>query len=72
MRPDERSEHDARQSRGSQHPRVRRPFLSQARIAGPDPERTSYASYASFEDPDGNGWTLQEITTRLPGREPTS
>jgi catechol 2,3-dioxygenase-like lactoylglutathione lyase family enzyme len=39
-----------------------------ARIQGPDPSRTSYESYASFEDPDGNGWILQEITTRLPGR----
>ncbi|UCZ59952.1 VOC family protein [Mycolicibacterium phocaicum] len=38
------------------------------RVDGPDPERRSYASYASFEDPDGNGWVLQEITTRLPGR----
>jgi catechol 2,3-dioxygenase-like lactoylglutathione lyase family enzyme len=36
---------------------------------GPDPERRSYLSYASFSDPDGNGWLLQEITTRLPGRE---
>jgi catechol 2,3-dioxygenase-like lactoylglutathione lyase family enzyme len=48
------------------------PFFPAARIAGPDPERTSYASYASFEDPDGNGWTLQEVTTRRPGRETTS
>src|SRR5262249_8306890 len=46
------------------------PFFPEARIPGPDPERTSYASYASFEDPDGNGWTLQEVTNRLPGREP--
>ena len=38
------------------------------RAAGPDPERRSYASFASFRDPDGNGWVLQEITTRLPGR----
>ena len=38
--------------------------------SAPDPNRTSYNSYASFEDPDGNGWTLQEITSRLPGREP--
>jgi catechol 2,3-dioxygenase-like lactoylglutathione lyase family enzyme len=38
------------------------------RAAGPDPERRSYASYASFRDPDGNGWLLQEITERLPGR----
>ena len=47
------------------------PFVPAARIPGPDPERKSYASHASFEDPDGNGWTLQEVTTRLPGREPT-
>jgi catechol 2,3-dioxygenase-like lactoylglutathione lyase family enzyme len=38
------------------------------RAPGPDPERRSYASYASFRDPDGNGWLLQEITQRLPGR----
>ncbi len=38
------------------------------RAPGPDPERRSYASYASFRDPDGNGWLLQEITERLPGR----
>ena len=35
---------------------------------GPDPNRTSYNSYAEFSDPDGNGWVLQEITERLPGR----
>ena len=35
---------------------------------GPDPERASYRSYATFSDPDGNSWLLQEITTRLPGR----
>jgi catechol 2,3-dioxygenase-like lactoylglutathione lyase family enzyme len=39
-----------------------------SRVAGPDPERQSYSSFASFEDPDGNGWLLQEITDRLPGR----
>jgi catechol 2,3-dioxygenase-like lactoylglutathione lyase family enzyme len=39
-----------------------------ARVPGPDPERRSYCSFASFTDPDGNGWILQEITTRLPGR----
>jgi catechol 2,3-dioxygenase-like lactoylglutathione lyase family enzyme len=39
-----------------------------ARVSGPDPERRSYSSFASFSDPDGNGWVLQEITTRLPGR----
>ena len=38
------------------------------RISGPDPERRSYRSFASFKDPDGNGWLLQELTTRLPGR----
>ena len=37
-------------------------------VSGPDPERRSYASRASFSDPDGNGWVLQEITERLPGR----
>src|SRR5678815_2357436 len=37
-------------------------------ISGPDPERRSYSSFASFRDPDGNGWLLQEITVRLPGR----
>ena len=38
-------------------------------VAGPDPGRGSYASFANFQDPDGNGWLLQEIKTRLPGRE---
>jgi len=38
------------------------------RVAGRDPQGRSYYSFASFEDPDGNGWLLQEITTRLPGR----
>jgi catechol 2,3-dioxygenase-like lactoylglutathione lyase family enzyme len=38
------------------------------RLAGVDPQRRSYASFASFSDPDGNGWMLQEITQRLPGR----
>jgi catechol 2,3-dioxygenase-like lactoylglutathione lyase family enzyme len=37
-------------------------------LPGPDPERRSYLSYASFSDPDGNSWLLQEVTTRLPGR----
>ncbi|MER5918075.1 VOC family protein [Streptomyces sp. NPDC001982] len=40
----------------------------QERIAGPHPDRTSYASYVTFNDPDGNGWALQEITERQPGR----
>ena len=38
------------------------------RVPGPDPEGGSYRTYASFSDPDGNGWLLQEIKTRLPGR----
>jgi catechol 2,3-dioxygenase-like lactoylglutathione lyase family enzyme len=38
------------------------------RAPGPDPQRRSYASFVSFSDPDGNGWLVQEITTRLPGR----
>lgn len=38
------------------------------RIIGPDPQRRSYASFASFSDPDGNGWLMQEVTNRLPGR----
>ncbi|MFE7187776.1 VOC family protein [Streptomyces erythrochromogenes] len=40
----------------------------QGRNAGPHPERASYGSYATFSDPDGNGWVLQEITQRFPGR----
>ena len=38
------------------------------RIEGPDEQRTTYGSYATFSDPDGNSWTLQEVTARLPGR----
>ena len=38
------------------------------RVPGPDPERASYMTYASFSDPDGNTWLLQEVTDRLPGR----
>jgi catechol 2,3-dioxygenase-like lactoylglutathione lyase family enzyme len=41
---------------------------TKGRIPGPDPEGTSYRSWASFSDPDGNGWLLQEVKTRLPGR----
>ena len=40
-----------------------------ARVSGRDPEGRSYFSFVSFEDPDGNNWLVQEITTRLPGRE---
>jgi catechol 2,3-dioxygenase-like lactoylglutathione lyase family enzyme len=43
--------------------------LDGGRVPGPDPQRRSYQSYASFCDPDGNEWQLQEIKTRLPGRE---
>jgi catechol 2,3-dioxygenase-like lactoylglutathione lyase family enzyme len=39
-----------------------------SRISGPDPERQSYGSFVSFEDPDGNVWVVQEVTRRLPGR----
>jgi catechol 2,3-dioxygenase-like lactoylglutathione lyase family enzyme len=38
------------------------------RVAGTAPDHASYSSFATFSDPDGNGWLLQEITTRLPGR----
>jgi catechol 2,3-dioxygenase-like lactoylglutathione lyase family enzyme len=44
------------------------PFSPAGRISGPDPERQSYRSYVSFEDPDGNMWIVQEVTRRLPGR----
>jgi catechol 2,3-dioxygenase-like lactoylglutathione lyase family enzyme len=42
--------------------------LANSRASGRDPQGRSYFSFASFEDPDGNGWLLQEITERLPGR----
>jgi len=41
---------------------------TKGRVPGPDPQGRSYFSYATFNDPDGNGWLLQEIKTRLPGR----
>jgi hypothetical protein len=44
------------------------PFPREARLSGPDPKRTSYGSFFSFNDPDGNTWLVQEVTTRLPGR----
>jgi len=43
-------------------------FHDSGRVAGPSPDRSSYGSFASFSDPDGNGWLFQEVTTRLPGR----
>ncbi|MQX80741.1 VOC family protein, partial [Sinorhizobium medicae] len=54
---------------GDVHAGKDEPYLfGRLRVGGPDPERRSYRSYASFRDPDGNGWLLQEVTTRLPGR----
>jgi catechol 2,3-dioxygenase-like lactoylglutathione lyase family enzyme len=44
------------------------PFPPEARLSGPDPQRTSYRSFFSFNDPDGNMWLVQEVTTRIPGR----
>ena len=44
------------------------PFPPADRQPGVDPERTSYGSFFSFDDPDGNVWLVQEVTTRLPGR----
>jgi catechol 2,3-dioxygenase-like lactoylglutathione lyase family enzyme len=43
-------------------------LFGSVRVNGPDPDHRSYRSFASFKDPDGNGWFFQEITTRLPGR----
>jgi hypothetical protein len=43
-------------------------LFGNVRVSGPDPEHRSYRSFASFKDPDGNGWLFQDITTRLPGR----
>ncbi len=49
------------------------PFSPAGRISGPDPQRQSYRSYVSFEDPDGNAWIIQEVTHRAPGRiDPTT
>jgi catechol 2,3-dioxygenase-like lactoylglutathione lyase family enzyme len=41
---------------------------TEGRVPGPAPEHADYGSFAAFDDPDGNGWLLQEIKTRLPGR----
>jgi catechol 2,3-dioxygenase-like lactoylglutathione lyase family enzyme len=58
---------------GDQHAGPDEPYLSGThRVSGPDPKRGSYRSYASFKDPDGNGWLFQEITARLPGRVETT
>jgi catechol 2,3-dioxygenase-like lactoylglutathione lyase family enzyme len=54
---------------GDVHAGTDEPYLfGRVRVSGPDPEHRSYRSYASFSDPDGNGWLLQEVTNRLPGR----
>jgi catechol 2,3-dioxygenase-like lactoylglutathione lyase family enzyme len=54
---------------GEVHAGPDEPFLfGRKRVTGRDPEHGSYRSFASFHDPDGNGWLFQEITTRLPGR----
>jgi catechol 2,3-dioxygenase-like lactoylglutathione lyase family enzyme len=61
--------HDA----GDVHAGKDEPYIfGQLRVGGPDPEHRSYRSFASFTDPDGNGWLLQEVTTRLPGRIDTA
>ena len=57
--------HDA----GGVHAGPDEPYLfGRLRVGGPDAEHRSYRSFASFRDPDGNGWLFQEITARLPGR----
>ena len=54
---------------GGVHNGTDEPYLfGRLRLSGPDPDHGSYRSFASFRDPDGNGWLLQEITARLPGR----
>jgi len=54
---------------GGVHDGTDEPYLfGRLRVSGPDPEYRSYRSYASFRDPDGNGWLFQEVTARLPGR----
>ena len=54
---------------GNEHTGQDEPFLfGRVRLNGPDPSHDSYRSFASFHDMDGNGWLLQELTTRLPGR----
>jgi catechol 2,3-dioxygenase-like lactoylglutathione lyase family enzyme len=44
------------------------PEGASGRVSGPDPDHKSYSSFATFEDPDGNDWLLQEVTDRIPGR----
>jgi catechol 2,3-dioxygenase-like lactoylglutathione lyase family enzyme len=57
--------HDA----GGEHAGPDEAYLfGRLRVGGPDPDRRSYHSFVSFSDPDGNGWLLQEVTARAPGR----
>ena len=61
--------HDA----GDVHAGPDQPYLfGRVRVKGPDSQHRSYRTFASFSDPDGNGWLLQEITIRLPGRVDSS
>lgn len=54
---------------GEVHTGPDEPYLfGRRRVSGPDPARGTYRSYASFKDPDGNGWLMQEVTARAPGR----
>jgi len=54
---------------GDVHTGPDEPYLfGRRRTSGPDPQHRTYQSYASFRDPDGNGWLFQEVTARLPGR----
>ena len=55
-------------SRGVEVSEVFHRGLGEEPSAGPDPDGGSYVTFATFEDPDGNGWLLQEIKERLPGR----
>jgi catechol 2,3-dioxygenase-like lactoylglutathione lyase family enzyme len=48
------------------------PDGTSGRVSGPAPDHATYRSFATFSDPDGNGWLIQEITTRLPGRGPSN
>ncbi|WP_065755139.1 VOC family protein [Bradyrhizobium paxllaeri] len=60
---------DVFHANGDVHVGTDEPYLfGRNRLSGPHPERGTYRSYASFSDPDGNGWLLQEVTARLPGR----
>jgi catechol 2,3-dioxygenase-like lactoylglutathione lyase family enzyme len=68
--PDIEAAHEALAGRGIEVSDIWHgpPFPVEARQPGPDPERTSYMSFFSFSDPDGNLWLVQEVTTRAPGR----